>query len=65
MKRTLIALLVFIISAKIQAQDSETGAWFIYFGNQKISNKMNLWNEVQVRNYDIFSDRQQLNKSTK
>lgn len=60
MKRTLIALLVFVLSAKIQAQDSETGAWFIYFGNQKISKKMNLWNEVQVRNYDIFSDRQQL-----
>lgn len=42
------------------AQKSNTGNWFIYFGNQKINNKWNWWNEVQHRNYNIAGDLQQL-----
>lgn len=60
MRRLIIIFLMLVFYLNIQAQNSENGAWFIYFGNQKISKKMNLWNEAQIRNYDILSDRQQL-----
>ncbi len=42
------------------AQQSNIGNWFIYFGNQKINNKWNWWNEVQYRNYNFAGDLQQL-----
>ncbi len=42
------------------AQKSDIGNWFIYFGNQKINNKWNWWNEVQYRNYNFVGDLQQL-----
>lgn len=42
------------------AQESETGNWFIYFGNQQINKKWNWWNEVQYRNYNFIGDMEQL-----
>ncbi|TAE51846.1 MAG: DUF2490 domain-containing protein [Cytophagales bacterium] len=42
------------------AQKNDTGNWFIYFGNQAINKKWNLWNEVQYRNYNFVGDLQQL-----
>ncbi|MGQ7946449.1 DUF2490 domain-containing protein [Flavobacterium sp. WC2509] len=53
-------LLVFFTFANGNAQDSEVGNWFIYFGNQKINNRWNFHNEVQYRNYNFVGDLQQL-----
>ena len=41
------------------AQSSKTGNWLIYFGNQPLNNKWNVWNEVQYRNYNFVGDLQQ------
>lgn len=42
------------------SQSSKTGNWFIYFGNQSLNKKWNIWNEVQYRNYNLAGDMQQL-----
>lgn len=42
------------------AQSSDLGNWFVYFGNQKISKQLNWYNEFQHRNYNFFGDVQQL-----
>ena len=42
------------------SQKSETGTWFMYFGNQKINPKWNWHNEVQYRNYNFIGDTNQL-----
>lgn len=41
------------------AQESNTGNWFAYFGNQSYK-KWNWHNEVQYRNYNFAGDLQQL-----
>lgn len=43
-----------------KAQDSETGNWWMYFGNQQMSDKLNWHNEVQYRNYNFAGDLEQL-----
>ncbi|CAN1499488.1 Protein of unknown function DUF2490 [Flavobacteriaceae bacterium] len=53
-------LAVFFIAAKGNAQNSEVGNWFLYFGNQKINNRWNWHNEVQYRNYNFAGDLEQL-----
>lgn len=42
------------------AQKSELGAWYMYFGNNKISKKLNFHNEIQYRNFDGVGDLEQL-----
>ncbi|PKF73922.1 DUF2490 domain-containing protein [Chryseobacterium sp. PMSZPI] len=42
------------------AQKSDLGAWYMYFGNNKISKKLNLHNEIQYRNFDAIGDLEQL-----
>ncbi|AZA77029.1 DUF2490 domain-containing protein [Chryseobacterium sp. G0186] len=42
------------------AQKSDLGAWYMYFGNNKISKKLNWHNEVQYRNFDRIGDLEQL-----
>ncbi len=42
------------------AQKSDLGAWYMYFGNNKISKKLNWHNEVQYRNFDAIGDLEQL-----
>ncbi|MBK9981033.1 MAG: DUF2490 domain-containing protein [Saprospiraceae bacterium] len=59
MKRFVLTLLILIPIAGF-SQKSDVGNWFIYFGNQKINNKWNWWNEVQYRNYNFAGDLQQL-----
>ena len=49
-----------ISPVKINAQNSEVGNWFIYFGNQRINKRWNWWNEVQYRNYNFIGDLRQL-----
>lgn len=41
-------------------QKSDTGNWFMYFGNQKINQRWNWHNEVQYRNYNFIGDTNQL-----
>ena len=56
----LIATLFIFIFWQTTAQNSRTGNWFIYFGNQKISKRFNWHNEVQYRNYNFAGDLEQL-----
>jgi hypothetical protein len=58
--KSLCFLLVFFIYANGNAQDSDTGNWFLYFGNQKINDRWNFHNEVQYRNYNFAGDLEQL-----
>ena len=55
-----IVLLVFCFCNLSFSQKSDTGNWFIYFGNQKINPKWNWHNEVQYRNYNFIGDTNQL-----
>ncbi|WP_223559162.1 DUF2490 domain-containing protein [Chryseobacterium lathyri] len=42
------------------AQKNDLGAWYMYFGNNKISKKLNWHNEVQYRSFDAVGDLEQL-----
>ncbi|MDP9961797.1 DUF2490 domain-containing protein [Chryseobacterium lathyri] len=42
------------------AQKNDLGAWYMYFGNNKISKKLNWHNEIQYRNFDAAGDLEQL-----
>ncbi len=53
---TLLLLLPF----QAAAQESETGNWMMYFGNQKLSDRWNWHNEIQYRNYNFAGDLEQL-----
>ena len=53
------SFLVFL-SATLYSQPSKTSHWYSYIGNHTLSEKANLWTEMQYRNYDWVSDLQQL-----
>lgn len=56
-----MALIIFTLGAvKSFAQKSDLGAWYMYFGNNKISEKFNFHNEIQYRNFDGIGDLEQL-----
>ncbi|AZA55336.1 DUF2490 domain-containing protein [Chryseobacterium sp. G0201] len=56
-----MALIIFTLGAvKSFAQKSDLGAWYMYFGNNKISKKLNFHNEIQYRNFDGIGDLEQL-----
>lgn len=59
MKKTAITLIL-LYSTVSFSQKSDTGNWFIYFGNQKINQKWNWHNEVQYRNFNFIGDTNQL-----
>lgn len=60
-KFSVLSLLVlFFLMPNIQAQNSEIGNWFLYFGNQKFNKRFNFHNEVQYRNYNFAGDTEQL-----
>ncbi|WP_294281569.1 DUF2490 domain-containing protein [uncultured Chryseobacterium sp.] len=42
------------------AQKNDLGAWYMYFGNNKISKKLNWHNEIQYRSFDGGTDLEQL-----
>lgn len=42
------------------AQKNDVGAWYMYFGNNKINKKLNWHNEIQYRNFDAIGDLEQL-----
>jgi hypothetical protein len=58
--RQFFLCLLLVVSCPAISQSSKTGNWFIYFGNQSLNKKWNIWNEVQYRNYNIAGDMQQL-----
>lgn len=59
--RYILILVTILVNGKaLLAQESETGNWFMYFGNQAINKKWNWHNEVQYRNYNFLGDMQQL-----
>jgi len=63
MKRifTKVALSIFTLGATfLQAQENDLGAWYMYFGNNKIGKKLNFHNEIQYRNFDGIGDLEQL-----
>lgn len=53
-------MLGLFLTATVNAQITDTGNWFLYFGNQKINNRWNWHNEVQYRNYNFAGDLEQL-----
>ncbi|TRX23093.1 DUF2490 domain-containing protein [Flavobacterium franklandianum] len=53
-------LLVLFLATNANAQKTDVGNWFLYFGNQKINNRWNFHNEVQYRNYNFAGDLEQL-----
>lgn len=59
-KFILICLPIIISTINCSAQKSEIGNWFIYFGNQALTKKINWHNEIQHRNYNFAGDLQQL-----
>ena len=52
--------MVLFLTAKANAQKTETGNWFQYFGNQKINSQWNWHNEVQYRSYNFAGELDQL-----
>lgn len=61
MKRNILCILsIFIFAQFSQAQSSDLGNWWIYFGNKKLNDKWNIHHEVQYRNYNIAGDLEQL-----
>lgn len=54
------AFILFLNLNITYAQKTDTGNWFIYFGNQAINKKWNWHNEIQYRNYNFAGDTQQL-----
>lgn len=56
-----LALVIFsLVSTFSPAQKNDLGAWYMYFGNNKISSKWNWHNEIQYRNFDAGGDLEQL-----
>lgn len=53
-------LLLLLVTANSHAQKTDTGNWFVYFGNQKINKRLNWHNEVQYRNFNFAGDLEQL-----
>jgi Protein of unknown function (DUF2490) len=59
--RTIIILITFLFfNQNIFSQKSQTGNWFVYFGNQAINKKLNWHNEIQYRSYDFINDANQI-----
>ncbi len=59
--RYFFTLSIFLLSTSISyAQKTDVGNWFIYFGSQQVTKKLNWWNEVQYRNFNFAGDLEQL-----
>ncbi|MDC8104463.1 DUF2490 domain-containing protein [Chryseobacterium sp. PTM-20240506] len=56
-----VSLVIFILATTLSfAQKNDLGAWYMYFGNNKINKKWNWHNEIQYRNFDAVGDLEQL-----
>lgn len=56
----LVCTVLSLVSITALAQKNDLGAWYMYFGNNKISKKLNWHNEIQYRNFDAVGDLEQL-----
>ena len=56
----LVIVCSFCTVTAIQAQDTDSGAWYMYFGNNKIGNNLYWHNEIQYRNHNWGGDLEQL-----
>lgn len=52
--------ILFLLPLQAAAQESMTGNWLMYFGNQKINDRWNWHNEIQYRSYNFAGDLEQL-----
>ncbi len=59
LKKLIVTFLV-LGSTLSFAQDNDLGAWYMYFGNNKISKNLNFHNEIQYRTFDGAGDLEQL-----
>lgn len=58
---TLIALILSCVPVgALSAQPANSGNWLIWFGNARISQNWSIWNEIQVRQYNVAGDMEQL-----
>lgn len=53
-------ILVLMLPLFVSSQDSNFGNWLVYIGNKKLSQKWNIHNEVQYRNYNAVGDLEQV-----
>lgn len=58
--KLVVLLATFCMPLFLAAQESDLGAWYLLFGNKKLSDKVNWHHEVQYRNYNIAGDLEQL-----
>ncbi|CAD7797210.1 hypothetical protein CHRY9390_00129 [Chryseobacterium aquaeductus] len=58
--RQLILVLCTTFSVFCSAQKNDLGAWYMYFGSNKISKKFNFHNEIQYRNFNGIGNLEQL-----
>ena len=64
-KRFNIIILLFILavingSLTAQEEKDETGNWLMYWGSNRISEKLGIWTEAQYRLYEVASNQNQL-----
>ena len=65
MKQFLLSCALIILSVTTKAQTTRSNvinfnAWFMYFGNHKISEKIGWHSEIQIRRSEIIAKNQQL-----
>lgn len=59
-KHLLYLLLILFSTDSIIAQSNQVGNWIVYLGNQQLNKKWNIQSDVQFRNYQIFTQPNQL-----
>lgn len=59
-KFQLLIVIVLTTPLLLNAQSKNLGSWLTYLGNQKINDKWTLQSDIQYRNYQIASQRNQL-----
>lgn len=52
-KKFIILVISFFFIFQLNAQNSETGNWLMYFGQNRITDKISLHTEIQYRNHTI------------
>ena len=60
MKKFICILGIALISMSAISQKSGPGNWLIYIGSKQLDSKWNLHHEVQLRNYNLIGDLEQL-----
>ena len=56
MKKNIHLILLYFLSQSVYCQTHPLGNWISYHGNQSISSRWNIQNEIQLRNYNLIGD---------